>query len=147
MIRSLYTIGYERSVLRDFIEALVRLGVDTVLDIRELPLSRKKGFSKTGLAQALAGAGISYRHERALGCPPDIRNQLRADGDYRKYFRAFNRYLGTQLDVIDTLVTELDGTLALLCYERDAAHCHRSSVAASIEKRHDITPQHVAVSA
>lgn len=147
MIRTLFTIGYERSILRDFIDALTALGVDTVLDIRELPLSRKKGFSKSALATALKKAGIKYRHERALGCPPVIRNQLRTDGDYVKYFRGFNRYLASQINLIDTLVTELDGRVALLCYERDAAYCHRSSVAASIEKRHDITPQHVAVPA
>ncbi len=102
-IKKLYTIGYEGSALEDFIEALKDLGVTTVLDIRELPLSRKRGFSKTPLSTALAAVGIGYRHERALGCPPEIRNRLRSDGDYRRYFDSFNRYLLTQLDVVEQL--------------------------------------------
>ncbi|MBZ0250895.1 MAG: DUF488 domain-containing protein [Burkholderiales bacterium] len=146
-IRNLYTIGYEGSDLDSFIEALAHLGITTVLDIRELPLSRKRGFSKTPLSGALAEVGIGYRHERALGCPPEIRNRLRHDGDYRRYFEAFNRYLLTQLDVVEHLVAELDGSVALLCYERDPAYCHRRSVAEQMRELFALIPRHVAVPA
>jgi len=40
-----------------------------VLDIRAAPVSRKKGFSKTPLAQHLSEAGMGYRHLRGLGTP------------------------------------------------------------------------------
>lgn len=144
-IRSLLTIGCEGSSIENFLDALVRLRVDTILDIRELPLSRKKGFSKTALSEALAGVGIAYRHERALGCPAHIRAKLRESGDYERYFAAFNKYLATQRPVIESVVTELDGKVALLCYERDADHCHRRSVADRIKSIFAISPQHVAV--
>lgn len=146
-IKTLLTIGYEGSDLRDFLDTLVRLKVGTVVDIRELPLSRKKGFSKTALGEALEKRGIRYRHERALGCPPNIRNRLKEDGDYRRYFAAFNKYLGSQLDRVEQLVTELDGRVALLCFERDAEYCHRRSVAEQIKELFSLTPQHVAVPA
>jgi uncharacterized protein (DUF488 family) len=146
-IRNLLTIGYEGSDLTSFLEALTQLDVDTVVDIRELPLSRKKGFSKTALAEALAEVGIAYRHERALGCPPEIRNRLKETGDYCAYFEQFNRYLSTQLLLIERVVTELDGRVALLCYERDPQQCHRRSVAEQMRALFALEPRHVAVPA
>jgi len=146
-IKTLLTIGYEGSNIDDFLETLVNLKVDTVLDVRELPLSRKRGFSKTSLAEALAAVGVAYRHERALGCPPDIRNRLKESGDYRRYFAEFNKYLGGQLAIIEQVVSELDGRVALLCYERDADFCHRRSVAERMMDLFALKPRHVAVPA
>lgn len=146
-IRKLYTIGYEGADLEGFLRAMKTLGVTTVLDIRELPLSRKRGFSKNALAEALSKIGVGYRHERALGCPPEIRNRLKEDGDYKRYFSAFNRYLETQLDLVERLVGELDGTIALLCYERDPDYCHRRSVAEQMKALFSLKPKHVAVPA
>lgn len=146
-IKRLYTIGYEGTDLDQFIAFLERQGITTLLDIRELPLSRKRGFSKTPLSVALEQAGIGYRHVRALGCPPEIRNRLKADGDYGRYFAAFNRYLLTQADVLEQLLDELDGNVALFCYERDPAFCHRRSVAERIKDLLALKPMHVAVPA
>ncbi len=146
-ITSVLTIGYEGSDLNDFIATLVKLKVGTVLDVRELPLSRKLGFSKTPLRDALAAAGIEYRHERALGCPTEIRDRLKKNGDYKSYFAAFDRYLVGQVDVIETLVNELDGRVVLLCYERDPDFCHRKSVAECIDELFALKPRHVAVPA
>jgi uncharacterized protein (DUF488 family) len=146
-IKALLTIGYEGSSIEDFLEALVELKVDTVLDIRELPLSRKSGFSKNALSEALERVDITYRHERALGCPAQIRHRLRESGDYRRYFADFNKYLATQLEVIETVVDELDGRVALLCFERDPEFCHRRSVAEQMKELFGLKPRHVAVPA
>ena len=43
----LFTIGYEKFDQRQFIAHLSNHGVEVVADIRKLPASRKKGFSKT----------------------------------------------------------------------------------------------------
>ena len=55
---AIYTIGYEGASVPDFIAALRWAGIALVLDIRAAPVSRKKGFSKSPLAQHLAEAGI-----------------------------------------------------------------------------------------
>lgn len=144
-IKALYTIGYEGTDLEDFLAAVKDLQIDTILDVRELPLSRKKGFSKTALEGALARVGIGYRHERSLGCPPEIRNRLKQDGDYKRYFAAFNNYLVDQVPVIEQVVAELDGRVALLCFERDPEYCHRRSIAERIRDLFALKPHHVAV--
>jgi uncharacterized protein (DUF488 family) len=75
----IYTIGYEGLGLEDFVVRLRRAGVRIVIDVRELPLSRKRGFSKGALAEALATARIRYSHMRSLGCPKPIRDRHRAN--------------------------------------------------------------------
>jgi len=68
-IPKLFTIGYQGSTPSDLIDRLLGAGVERVVDVRELPLSRRRGFSKSPLAAALTSAGIRYEHVRALGNP------------------------------------------------------------------------------
>ena len=49
-------------------------GVERVIDVRALPLSRRPGFSKTPLRGALEEAGIEYVHLKALGTPAEGRS-------------------------------------------------------------------------
>jgi uncharacterized protein (DUF488 family) len=142
---SVMTIGYEGAAVDDFLRTLKRAHVTLLLDVRELPLSRRKGYSKTALTSALARAGIGYRHERALGSPKAVRHQLRADGDYKRYFRDFREYLSSQRKLLDTLAHELSGGVVLLCYERNPAECHRSVVAHELATRAKTSVNHLEV--
>src|ERR1041385_3912514 len=65
----LFTIGYEGRALDELIAMLSAERVERVIDIRELPLSRRRGFSKTPLGEALRAAGIEYVHMRSAGNP------------------------------------------------------------------------------
>jgi uncharacterized protein (DUF488 family) len=132
MIRTakLYTFGYEGMSLDAFIARLKQVGVDTVIDVRELPLSRKRGFSKTAFAAALHAAGIAYAHMPALGCPKPIRDAYRADGDWSSYARKFSACLvGQGPAVAEVVKIARATTVCLVCFEADFAHCHRSMVA------------------
>jgi uncharacterized protein (DUF488 family) len=131
----LVTVGYEGISLTAFLATLKAAGVTLVLDVRELPSSRRKGFSKSPLSQALSKIGIGYRHERALGAPRQMRHRLREDGDLRQYFSDFREYLATQDAILDGLAGQLSGCVALLCFERNPAECHRSVVAAALARR------------
>jgi uncharacterized protein (DUF488 family) len=142
---SVLTVGYEGVALPDFVAMLKTAQVTRVVDVRELPISRRKGFSKTSLSTALASAGIAYQHERALGSPRHIRHRLRDDGNFTRYFTDFHEYLATQRPLLDTLAAELDGSVALLCYERNPAECHRSVVATALAKRAKTTVEHLTV--
>ena len=42
----LYTFGYEGFDIDRFIARLKDVGIKTIVDVRQLPLSRKRGFSK-----------------------------------------------------------------------------------------------------
>ena len=54
----LATIGYEGSAIEDFIATLKLANIEILLDVREIPLSRKKGFSKNALALEIGRAHV-----------------------------------------------------------------------------------------
>lgn len=127
---SLYTFGYEGLTLEAFIARLKEIGVRTIIDVRELPLSRKKGFSKRAFAEALHGAGIAYAHMPALGCPKPIRDAYRADGNWSTYTRKIMGYLAQQAAAVTEVAKIARTTSAcLVCFEADFNYCHRSMVA------------------
>ncbi len=141
----LLTIGYAKTGLGEFIATLKSNGVTTLLDVREIPISRCKGFSKSALAEAVRAAGIEYRHERKLGSPKPIRARLYADGDYSRFFASFGTYLKSQQPLLKQVAKELTGGVALMCFERDAATCHRSVVARHLEHLTGLTTKHIEV--
>jgi uncharacterized protein (DUF488 family) len=143
----LFTIGYEGRSLDDFIAGLRDAGVTVLADVRDAPISRKPGFSKNALANALQEQGIEYRHIRALGCPKPIRNAYREDHDWTRYTRAFMQHLDRQ----EAAVTELAALAraqptALLCYETDFNRCHRTYVARAVAGQADLPLQHLTAS-
>lgn len=138
----LVTIGYEGADQRDFLATLGAIGVTTLLDIRELAISRRPGFAKNALRTGLESVGIDYIHVPRLGSPKAIRNQLRDDGNYERFFEEFDEYLATQAALLDTLANGLTGTVALLCFERDYTTCHRRSVADALGKLSGLKPKH-----
>lgn len=127
---NIFTIGYEGVSQEELIYALNSNYIQTLVDVRYIPLSRKPGFSKGALSAAVEAEGIEYRHMKALGCPSVIRDQYREDGDWSSYSRKFLRYIATQADAVEELY-ELATTsnCCLLCFERDVNRCHRMYVA------------------
>ncbi len=73
----IFTIGYEGATVAALLAALTQAGVERLIDVRALPVSRRPGFSKTPLSAALAEAGIDYVHLRALGTPGPCRPSRR----------------------------------------------------------------------
>ena len=53
----IFTIGYEATTVPEFLAALQQAGVERVIDVRAIPLSRKPGFSKNALKAGLDEAG------------------------------------------------------------------------------------------
>lgn len=112
----------------EFLRALTAAGVQRLIDVRALPLSRRPGFSKSPLRSALEGAGIEYVHLKALGTPAEGRSAARA-GRHQDLRRIYAGQLELPEAVVQAaqmieLATERPS--ALLCFERDPAQCHRS---------------------
>lgn len=130
-MKKLFMIGYEGSTAKQLLDTLQNVGVEVLADVRELPLSRKKGLSKTSLAQGLAEKNIDYLHYRMLGDPKPGRDAARS-GDHAEFERIFLNHLatpGAQDALLDLLrVAEMRST-CLLCFERCASVCHRSYIA------------------
>lgn len=124
------TIGYEGLSQHLFFDALRASGVQTIVDVRELPLSRKRGFSKSALAGTAASYEMTYVHLGELGCPRPIRYDYKADRDWDRYVRRFTAYLDTQNVAIAHLATRIKRErCCLVCYEADYNACHRTLVA------------------
>jgi uncharacterized protein (DUF488 family) len=124
----IFTIGYEGATVAEFLAALQKAGVERVIDIRAVPNSRRPGFSKTPLRNALAEAGIDYVHLRALGTPADGRTAARA-GRKDELKRIYAGQLELPEAIAETgkmLDLSREKPSALLCYERDPAACHRT---------------------
>jgi uncharacterized protein (DUF488 family) len=124
----IFTIGYEGATVPEFLAALKSAGVERVIDVRAVPNSRRPGFSKTPLRSALAEVGIDYVHLRALGTPADGRAAARAGRD-----EDLKRIYAGQLELPEAIVQSAqmlelvaEKPSALLCYERDPTHCHRT---------------------
>jgi uncharacterized protein (DUF488 family) len=135
-MRTLFTIGYENHRTPDSLIATLReAGVRRLVDVRELPLSRKRGFSKTSLSEALKDAKIEYDHVRALGNPKPYRDLYKAgrvaEGERRYRKHLHNGSYGALIELGETLD---DGT-CLLCFEASHEDCHRSVIVEALEER------------
>jgi uncharacterized protein (DUF488 family) len=118
-----FTIGYEKHTPDTFVQTLARFDVKRLIDVRELPLSRRKGFSKTALAAKLRESGIEYVHVREAG------NPFRAQkGDIETCLRLYAGHL-EEHTVKRVLDLALSAPSALLCVEQCAHECHRSVLA------------------
>jgi uncharacterized protein (DUF488 family) len=114
--------------------------VERVIDVRALPLSRRPGFSKSPLKTALAEAGIEYVHLKALGTPADGRTAARA-GRHADMARI---YAG-QLELAEAIAQSAqmlalaeEKPSALLCMEREPAHCHRTLLLNSVASQAEV---------
>lgn len=130
----IFTIGYEGTTVGDFVAALHSAGVERVIDVRALPLSRRPGFSKSPLRAALEEAGIDYVHLRALGTPAAGREAAR-----KGRHEDLKRIYAGQLELPEAIAQGArmldlasEKPSALLCYERDPAGCHRTLLLAAV---------------
>jgi uncharacterized protein (DUF488 family) len=146
-MRKLTTIGYEGASLDDFVGTLVAADVTVLADIRERAQSRRKGFSKTALADRLRRVGIEYVHLRALGDPKPGREAARA-GDIAGFKRIYRGVLQSKdalaaLERISTLVANED--VCLMCYEREYRLCHRAMVSDRLTALLGVSVKHLEV--
>jgi len=119
------TVGHSDRSTGELLDLLRLHGVALVADVRSAPWSRRHPqHSRPSLERALAGAGIGYAWLGAsLG-------GLREEG-YEAWRRTDEYRRG--LDELVSLAGR--GTVAVLCAERDPAHCHRRFIAADLQRR------------
>lgn len=131
---TLYTSGYEGLDLEVFINQLKANNIQYLIDIREKPISRKKGFSKTKLEEMLFSKNIRYLHYRDLGSPSDLRKKVRNDGDLFYFFEQYSKHLSSQQHLLKKVFEITQSAICcLLCFEKDHEKCHRKIVAKEIE--------------
>jgi len=126
-----FTIGYEGTDIGRFIATLRAVGVEVVADVRAVPLSRKRGFSKTAFQAELAKAGIDYVHFSQLGDPKPGREAARA-GRHEEFKKIYSAHLASD-EAQDSLRALSNwaskAAVCLVCFEREPKTCHRSMIA------------------
>lgn len=133
-MKPLATIGYEAATQDAVIGKLKAAGVEVVIDVRAVAASRRAGFSKKVLAASLQERGIDYVHFRDLGTPKPGRDAAHK-GRVAEMHRIYEEHLkdpAAQLQLAQASEIARARKAALLCYEADAAGCHRRIVAARI---------------
>ena len=130
----LFTIGYEAAPQGAVIETLKRAGVAVLIDVRAVASSRRAGFSKTLLSASLNAEGIGYVHLRELGTPKPGRVAARAGrvGEMQAIFKDHMNEPAAQLELAKATEIARGKRAALLCYEAEAAVCHRAILAERI---------------
>ncbi len=134
----LCSIGYEGRSIESYINTLLKEGVTLLCDVRKNPISRKYGFSRTTLSHACEEVGIAYRHLPQLGIDSSERRGLHTQADYDALFARYNTVTLAEavvpLEQIAAWIRE-GNRVAVTCYERDPAQCHRTLVAGAVLKR------------
>jgi uncharacterized protein (DUF488 family) len=145
-MQTLFTIGYEQAKPNAVLGELRRAKVDLLVDTRAVAASRRPGFSKRQFAASLDEAGIAYLHLQKLGTPAQGRHAARA-GDMDTLWRIYDKHMKTPdaKDALAELIALIKSgkDIALLCYERDPAACHRSRIAAMVKKRVRVKIEHL----
>jgi uncharacterized protein (DUF488 family) len=136
MRRGFVSVGYEGRSLDEFVEYLQAQAVTVVADVRLNALSRRRGFNKTALREALATAGIGYVHLRALGNPPENRSGFRTNDPTpaRDRFAERLRSPIAQAELAELASMGSDAVVAVLCVEQDSEHCHRQLVIEAVTR-------------
>lgn len=141
------TIGYEKASLADFIGTLKLGKIELLVDVRDRAQSRRAGFSKSALSNALRDAGIGYVHMRELGDPKEGREAARR-GDFAAFRAIFTEVMAS--DAAKEAIAKLeelasDSEICLMCYERDQTTCHRKIVSDRLEERLGRKARHLGV--
>jgi uncharacterized protein (DUF488 family) len=129
----IYTIGHSTRPLDDLLTTLTAHSVQTLVDIRAFPMSRRlPQFNRESLEKSLPGAGIGYVWMKALG---GYRKKIRDDSPHialrNASFRNYADYMLTaEFENAMAQLIDLAGQsrTAYMCAERVYFHCHRMLV-------------------
>jgi uncharacterized protein (DUF488 family) len=136
-----YTIGHGTRRAEELVEVLVEAGVETLVDVRRFPSSRRNPqFGQAALRESLGAAGIAYRHEVELGG-----RRTGEPGEDRfacirtPAFRSYAARMGTPpwQNALETALAE--PAPCLMCAETPWWRCHRRLISELLAARgHDV---------
>jgi uncharacterized protein (DUF488 family) len=136
---AIHTIGHGRRPAAELVLSLREAGVETLVDVRRFPSSRRNPqFDQMSLAETLAAARISYLHAVELGG-----KRSRQPGEERfaclGVFAGYAARMGTvewQEALEEALVQPAP---CLMCAETQWLRCHRRFIAELLVARgHDV---------
>lgn len=128
---TIYTIGFTKKSLREFIVALRAAGIRRVIDVRLRNTSQLAGWSKQpDFAYLLeAGFGIAYEHHPEFAPTGELLDGYKGDGDWPRYEERFKQLLAERRPEAETRGLLEQESICLLCAEPTPEQCHRRLVA------------------
>lgn len=141
----IYTLGYERKSIDDFLNLVVQKGLKQIIDVRANPVSRKYGFAKSTLSALTAKVSVGYLHIPLLGIPSTDRKNL---GTPQSYLQLLDDYEARilplraeqQRDVLRTMKTLPS---VLVCMEDNPSFCHRGRLARILASESGLSIRHL----
>jgi len=129
----LYTIGHSTRSLEELISPLRAHEIQTLVDIRAFPMSRRlPQFNRDSLEQSLPAAGIRYLSMNALG---GYRKKVLEESPHialrNQSFRNYADYMLTpefEQAISELLALATNSRTAYMCAERPYFRCHRMLV-------------------
>lgn len=137
----LYTIGYEKRSIKEFIDRLIKAEVDILVDVRQIAWSYRPEYCKTRLNRRLKASGIDYLHLPEAGNPKEYRVKAKS---IQSCLILYRNYLGRTKSGLNELksIIQQSGAgnrrVCITCYEKDHQNCHRSIIIEFMRRR--ITP-------
>jgi uncharacterized protein (DUF488 family) len=133
----LFTIGHGTRTAEELIECLQEAGVETLIDVRRFPGSRRNPqFDQAALNGTLAAAGIAYRHAEELGG-----RRSNEPGEERfpcirvAAFRSYAARMGTELWQQAFEAALAEPAPCFMCAETPWWRCHRRLIAELLTAR------------
>jgi uncharacterized protein (DUF488 family) len=128
-----FTIGHSTRSLDELIDALQAHSIETLVDIRSFPMSRRlPHFNRESLEKALPSAGIKYvwmkdlggRRKKSLEDSPNVALRNQSFRNYADYMLSpeFERA------ITDLIKLGEQSRTAYMCAERVYFRCHRMLV-------------------
>lgn len=130
----LYTIGYEKRNIEEYLKILKNNNIQILIDVRERAWSYKKDFCKTKFQSHLNENGITYLHHKDLGNPKVFRKNI---SDRKKTLSLYENYLKKTRKGLRELENVLENSkqkVCLTCFEKEHLECHRSIIIRVISK-------------
>lgn len=127
---AIYTAGYEKKTVDDFLNLLMQSGIRRLIDVRYNPIARRYGFHKSTLNKLCHSVDIDYQHLPGLGIPGAARKNLSSTNHYQSLFQDYHASLCNCTDDIETVISLLTSEPSVLvCMEANPECCHRNVLA------------------
>lgn len=138
----IFTIGHSNHPIDAFIDLLEGAGITALADIRSAPWSKRwPQYRREALKQALSEAGIAYVWlGDALGGKPRDESLWR-DGRPDYALIAASPEFSAAIDRL--IAGTAQHRIAIMCAEKDPAHCHRTHLVTPALAARGIDVQHI----
>jgi len=136
----IYTIGFTKKTLEDFITRLKKSSIQRIVDIRLNDSSQLSGFAKSpDLAFILKQFGIEYISVKSLAPDKALLDKYKKDKNWKEYEASFKALMNAR-NAKETLNNlQLDKkTSCFLCGEDKPDKCHRRLVAEMLDNNFEI---------